>query len=126
MRRYTTSFVAQKKAIISTIHNNANFGGGGEERMGWGSLFHPLFHPLSTLFRGENAQRTTLQQAGRCSRTQQTRNNLQSSSKHSTGKQASLTKGRSLKFRVKPQAVPGFTGIRARVRQIVEAWAEFH
>jgi hypothetical protein len=51
MRSYTTSFVAQKKAMISTIHNNANFWGGGGlgrgGRMEWGSLFHPLFHPLS-------------------------------------------------------------------------------
>jgi hypothetical protein len=102
------------------------FGGVGAWGAGGGWSGAHYFIHYFILFREENAQRTTLQQAGRCSRTQQTRNNLQSSSKHSTGKQASPTKGRSLKFRVKPQAVPGFTGIRARVRQIVEAWVQFH
>jgi hypothetical protein len=52
MRRYTTSFIAQKKAIISTIHNNANFGGGRG-----GAHYFILFQE------GGNAQRT-LQQAG--------------------------------------------------------------
>jgi hypothetical protein len=92
MRRYTTSFVAQKKAIISTIHNNANFGGGG----GGGAGAHYLKHYLKHFREGENAQRT-LQQAGAVEPSKQgiIYNHQASTAPHCTGKQASLTKGRS-------------------------------
>jgi hypothetical protein len=123
MRRYTTSFIAQKKAIISTIHNNANFGGvGAGGVLGVGLI-------ISSSFEKEKTHKgRLLQQAGAVEPSKQgiIYNHQASTAQHRTAPANKHPRPKArVKFRVKPQAV-GITGIRARVRLIVEAWAQFH